>query len=363
MKKTSVNTPPPQLCIGIDMGDRHSQFAVLDRETAEVLEEGRIASTPRAFEQRFGGLARTRIALEVGSHSRWSSKLLEKAGHEVIVANAYKLRLISCNDKKSDRTDALYLARLAAADPQLLHPLKHRSGKAQADRCILVARDRLVGCRTKLINSIRGMVKTTGARLPSCATSVFHNRVHESVPAELRPAIGPLLKTLAFFHAQIRKYDKVLEKKVERDHPAAKHLMQVDSVGPLTALNYVLTIDDPERFKNSRSVGSFVGLRPKERSSGKSDPQLRISKAGDAMLRRHLVQCAQRMLGPFGKDSDLRRWGLKLASRGGKSAKKRAVVAVSRKLAVLLHRLWVSGEEYEPLRCNTRKGAGTAQTA
>ena len=360
MKKNSVK---PRLCIGVDIGDRYSQLVVLDRTTGEVLEEGRIATTPRAFEQRFGGLERTRIALEVGSHSRWSSELLERAGHEVIVANSYKLRLISCNDKKSDRTDALYLARLAAADPKLLHPLKHRSNEAQADRCILVARDRLVGCRTKLINSIRGMVKTTGARLPSCSSTVFHNKVREHVPVELRPAVEPLLKTLAFLHGQLVKYEKLLDKKIERDHPAAKHLMQVDSVGPITALNFVLTIDDPKRFEHSRSVASFVGLRPKERSSGKSDPQMRISKAGDSMLRTHLVQCAQRMLGPFGKDSDLRRWGLGLASRGGKSAKKKAVVAVSRKLAVLLHRLWVTGAQYEPLRNAANKGIRTIQPA
>jgi transposase len=233
--------------------------------------------------------------------------------------------------------------------------LKHRSKSAQADRCILVARDRLVGCRTKLINSMRGMVKTTGVRLPSCSSTSFHKKALDHVPAELLPAIKPLLRTLAFLHGEIAKYDKLLETKLERDHPAAKHLTQVDSVGTITALNFVLTIDDPRRFASSRSVGSFLGLRPKERSSGKSDPQLRISKAGDSMLRCHLVQSAQRMLGPFGKDSDLRRFGLKLAARGGKSAKKRAVVAVARKLAVLMHRLWVTGAQYEPLRnCSTR---------
>lgn len=353
MKKDSVTSQ--DLSIGVDIGDRHSQLVVLDRASGEVLEEARIPTTPRAFEQRFGALKRSRIALEVGSHSRWTSKLLKHAGHEVIVANSYKLRLISWNDRKSDRTDALYLARLAAADPKLLHPLEHRSDRAQADRFILVARDRLVGCRTKLINSIRGMVKTTGARLPRCSPTAFHNKVSEHVPVELRPAVKPLLKILASLHAQIYAYEQLLEKKVERDHPAAKHLMQVDSVGPITALDFVLTVDDPRRFERSRSVGSFVGLRPKERSSGKSDPQMRISKAGDGMLRRHLVQCAQRMLGPFGKDSDLRRFGLRLAERGGKTAKKRAVVAVARKLAVLLHRLWVTGAEYEPLRNAARK--------
>lgn len=360
MKKDSVKSP--RLCIGIDVGDRYSQLAVFDPVSGEVLEEARIATTPRAFERRFAGQSRARIALEVGSHSRWISEQLKRVGHEVLVANAYKLRLISCNDKKSDRTDAMYLARLAAADPRLLHPLEHRSKRAHDDRCILIARDRLVGCRTKLINSIRGMVKATGERLPTCSSSSFHRKMADHVPAELRPALKGLLRTLAMLHVEITKYDKLLERKLERDHPAAKHLTQVDCVGPITALDFVLTIDDPQRFKSSRSVGSFLGLRPKERSSGRSDPELRISKAGDSMLRCHLVQSAQRMLGPFGKDSDLRNFGLRLANRGGKSAKKKAVVAVARKLAVLLHRLWVTGAEYEPLR-RTPGRAPTSQPA
>lgn len=345
-----------RLSIGIDLGDRKSRVVVFDRDASDVLDESEIPSTPRAFELRFGSLPRARIALEVGSHSRWASELLERFGHEVITANPYKLRLITCNDKKSDRTDATYLARLAAADPALLHPLKHRGRRAQCDRAILISRDRLVGCRTKLINCIRGLVKATGARLPRTSSTSFVKKVREQIPAELRPAVMPLLRTLAFLHQEIQRYEKLLVKRIELDHPAAKLLMQVNGVGPITALNYVTTIDDPHRFERSRSVASFVGLRPKERSSGLGDPELRISKAGDEMLRRHLVQSAQYMLGPFGKDSDLRRWGLKLAGRGGKSAKKRAVVAVARKLSVLLHRLWVTGNPYEPLRNSNRKG-------
>jgi transposase len=294
------------------------------------------------------------MALETGSHSPWVSELLERAGHEVIVANAYKLSLISRNDKKSDRTDAMYLAELAAANPRLLHPLKHRSASARAERCILNARDRLVGCRTKLINSIRGMVKMTGARLPATSTTTFHKKMRDQIPAALIEAVEPLLATIAHLNEQIQHYDKLIDRKIDTDHPAAKQLMQVDCVGPITSLNFVLTLDDPRRFRDSRVVGSYIGLRPKERSSGKGDPELRISKAGDSMLRCHLVQSAQRMLGPFGKDSDLRRFGLKLAGRGGKNAKKRAVIAVARKLAVLLHRLWLSGSTYEPLRNSLR---------
>ena len=131
-------------------------------------------------------------------------------------------------------------------------------------------------------------------------------------------------------------------------------LKKVKGVGTLIALTYVLTLDDPHRFAKSREVGCFLGLKPGRRDSGESQPQMHISKEGDRYLRTMLVQGAHYILGPFGADSDLRRWGLRLAERGGKNAKKRAVVAVARKLAVLLHRLWVSGEVYEPLR-NNRK--------
>ena len=135
-------------------------------------------------------------------------------------------------------------------------------------------------------------------------------------------------------------------------HPEVALLRQVKGVGPLISLTFVLTLDDPQRFRRSRDVGCFLGLRPGRRNSGRSEPQLHISKEGDRYLRTLLVQGAHYILGPLGEDSDLRRWGLKLAQRGGKNAKKRAVVALARKLAVLLHKLWVSEEVYEPLRNN-----------
>lgn len=348
MTKDTVNSL--STCIGIDLGDRRSQVAVLDRATGEILREESIPSTRCAFEHRFKNQEPARVALEVGTHSRWISECLVEAGHEVIIADARRLPLITRSNKKSDRTDAECLARLASADPTLLHPLKHRSRGAQADRTILIARDRLVGCRTKLINCIRGTVKTTGDRLASCHSSVFHKRVRAELPEELRAALDPLLDTLAYLQQRIRDYNKLIKDKIENEYPVTQQLMKVGGVGPITSLNFVLTIDDPRRFSSSRAVGSYVGLRPKSRSSGKSEPELRISKSGDRMLRCHLVQSAQYILGHFGRDCDLRRWGLMIAGRGGKNAKKRAVVAVARKLSVLLHRLWITGEEYEPLR-------------
>ena len=155
---------------------------------------------------------------------------------------------------------------------------------------------------------------------------------------------------------RIRQYDRQLEAVSKERYPETELLRQVEGVGPLTGLTFVLTLGDPSRFEESRSVGAYLGLVPARDQSGDSDPQKRISKEGDEMLRRLLVSCAHYILGPFGSDSDLRRHGEKIACRGGKNAKKRAVVAVARKLAVLLHRLWVTAETYEPLYDAHRRG-------
>jgi transposase len=176
--------------------------------------------------------------------------------------------------------------------------------------------------------------------------------------AELRAALEPLLREVESLNEHIKEYDRRIEK-MQETYPQVELLKQVKGVGDLIALGYVLTIEDPQRFKKSRDVGCFVGLQPGRRNSGESEPQMHITKEGDRYLRTLLVQGAHYILGPFGEDCDLRRWGRKLSERGGKKAKRRAVVAVARKLAVLLHRLWVSGEVYEPLR-NSQKVARAA---
>jgi len=260
------------------------------------------------------------------------------------------MRLIYENDRKCDRVDAESLARLARLDPKLLAPIHHRDASRQADLAVIRARAAVVAARTQLINAMRGMVKAIGGRLPSCSTKSFHLKVDSAIPESLRLALEPLLAEISSLSESIRSYDRQIEELAKTKYPETTVLRQVTGVGALTTLSFVLTLEDPHRFGKSRDVGAYLGLRPKQRESGNSAPQLGITKAGDHELRRLLVQSAQYILGPFGPDTDLRRWGLKLAERGGKNAKKRAVVAVARKLAVLLHRLWVSGEVYEPLR-------------
>lgn len=346
--KRGFETAAGEITVGIDLGDRYSQCCFLG-DDGEVIGEGRIRTTPEAFRSHFQGLPRTCIAIEVGGHSRWVSQLLTELGHEVLVANARMVQLISSGGRKSDIVDARLLARLARTDPRLLSPITHVAHKGYPDIAMLRARDLLVRTRVRLINAIRGIAKATGVRLPTCGSPGFANKVAPLLPSELIPSLSPLLDALRVLTDKIREYDKALEQIARTQYPETLRLRQVYGVGPVTALQFVLTIGDPHRFRKSRDVGAFLGLVPRRRQSGETEMQLRISKAGNSQLRYLLVQCAHYLLGRFGPDSDLRRWGTAIAVRGGKNGKKRAVVAVARKLSVLLHKLWVSGDAYDPL--------------
>jgi transposase len=342
-----------QLTIGLDLGDRFSSYCVLD-EDGEIILEQRLATTPEAVKQIFGRMAPCCIAMETGTHSPWVSRLLTALGHQVIVAHAQKVRLIVKSRRKDDRIDARTLARLARIDPELLSPVQHRSAQAQLHLTEIRARAGLVSARTALVNAARGLVKSSGERLRKCGTQQVRRESTSTLSAGLQEALEPLLREVESLNERIQEYDRRIARMAKELYPETALLKQVKGVGDLIATAYVLTIEDPHRFRKSRDAGCFVGLQPGRRNSGESEPQMHISKEGDEYLRTLLVQGAHYILGPFGEDSDLRRWGQQLAARGGKNAKKRAVVAVARKLAVLLHRLWVSGEVYEPLR-NSQK--------
>jgi len=347
-----------KLTIGLDLGDRWSFYCVLD-EAGEIILQQKLPTTPEGMRRTFEKLPRSRMVLETGTHSPWVSRLLTELGYEVIVAHAQKVQLITKSSRKDDRHDARTLARLARIDPELLGPVRHRSAQAQIHLTVIRARAELVSARTALVNAARGLVKSYGERLPPCGTQQVNRELAAGLATELREAVEPLLREIESLNERIQEYDKRIEQIAKEVHPEVYLLKQVKGVGTQIALTYVLTIDDPYRFPKSREVGCFLGLRPGRRNSGQSEPQKRISKEGDRYLRTMLVQGAHYILGPFGEDSDLRRWGRKLAERGGKNAKKRAVIAVARKLAILLHRLWVSGEVYEPLR-NSKRAMGVA---
>lgn len=352
MKK---NTTFSRFTVGLDVGDRTSRLCVLDGE-GHIVHEGGFRTEAAALAAAVERWPGCRIVMEVGGHSPWMSRELEALGYEVIVANSYQVGRLYKGQDKSDRRDAETLARLGRADPKLLKPIQHRGAQTMADRALLRSREVLVRSRVQLINHARGLVKTVGARLPSTGTDRFARRVREEVPASLRTALEPILDTIQELSDRIRAYDREIARVTKERYPEAAIFEPIRGVGPLTSLAFLLSIEDPSRFEESRDVGSYVGLRPRRRQSGGDDPQLSITRAGDPQLRRLLVQCAHYILGPFGGDCDLRRFGERLIARGGRAAKKRAVIAVARKLSILMHHLWVTGEVYDPLRlANTQQ--------
>jgi len=308
--------------IGCDLGDKQSELCILFPD-GKLERPEPIKTTRRAF-AKFFKRPRAHVVIEVGTHSRWVSELLEGLGHKVTVANPRRVKLISQSTAKRDKKDAEWLARL---------------GKA---------RDALVRTRTKLVNHARGLVKSFGERLPTCTTESFHRKAWTFVPAALKPALQPIFRVLEQIEEQIDAFDEQL-KQLAKKYPDVDVVAQPKGVGILTALVFLLTLEDKTRFSKSRTVGAFIGFNPKRDQSGDCDKQLGITKTGDAFMRRLAVGSANYILGPFGEESELRRWGLELAKRGGRNAKKRATVAVARKLVVLLHRLWVTGEVYKPL--------------
>ena len=250
------------------------------------------------------------------------SELLDKTGHEVIVANPPKLRSIYNSTRKNDRMDARKLARLARLDPELLHSIRHRGRQARHDLILIRSREALVKTRTQLVNAVRGLVKSVGGRLPASSSEYFHIKVKSLIPEELQAALFPLLDQIGSLTRAIHAYDVAISDLAATNYGETVLLQQVQGVGALTALTFILTIESPDRFQKSRDVGPYFGLVPKQHESGERSPQLRIAKTGDMMVRRLLVGSAQFILGPFGEDSDLRRFGLSIAERGGKNAKK-----------------------------------------
>lgn len=335
------------ITIGMDLGDRNHEVCVLDAEGV-VRERAQVDNTASQIQKFFGGRERCRIAIEAGTHSGWISRQLEELGYKVIVAQPRAVRAIWSRDRKNDASDAEMLARLLRADPELLRPIKHRSEKAQSDLLLIKARDGLVQMRTKLINQVRGLGKSMGHRFPACDSRYFAARAKADLPGHLYEALGSLLEVIEDLNRRIKTYDVKVTRLAHREYPDTKYLESVPGVGALTALAYVLTIDDPHRFRRSREVGPYLGLVPKQDQSGSRDKQLRITKSGDGYMRRLLVGSAQCILKKSGPDCQLRDRGLRIAARGGKNARKRAAVAVARSLSVLLHKLWVSKTVFDP---------------
>lgn len=356
----SMKTQQNRTIIGVDLGDKKHHVCVSDKDGKILVEttiDNRRESIAELAQEHEGAL----IAIEVGTHSPWISRVIEQSGCTCVVANARKLRAIYQNERKCDKLDARMLAKLARVDPDLLCPIQHASEQSQIDRLSLTCRDALVRQRVGIIASVRSSLKSLGVRLPGCSTVSFAGQCRRQMAeSDLLPAIDPSLKALEEINKQIKELDRKIAKTAKECYPQTKLLRQIPGVGPVTSLGYVLAIGKPERFKNPRDVGAYLGLVPRRDQSGQSDKQMPISKAGNKDTRSLLVQCAQYILGRFGPDCDLRRYGLALEQRGGKAAKNKAVIAVARKLAVLMLVIWKSGKPYEPLMNQSRTEAASA---
>ncbi len=352
MKKNSKQSTNRKAAVaGIDLGNKSSEICLMDCDGA-ILERCKIRTTKKDFEALFGALPRLRAALETGPSSNWVARLLDELGHETIVADAQRVKIITATYSKDDRRDAHWLGEIALRWPELLNPVKRRSLETQQHRAMLRLREGLVEARTKLINAVRGVLTSFGERLPASNGDYFARKAMPNLPELLRDQIRPAILAIEALSAQVQVYDRMAKKLCrERYRAATKRMQTIPGVGPMTALAFTLELnDDPHWLRSSRSAGALVGLRPKRRDSGEKSPELSITKKGNRMLRRLLVQCAHYILGPFGPDTALRRWGSSLVARSGtKRGKRKAIVAVARKLAVMLHTLWRRDQDYDPM--------------
>ena len=347
MQQVTRNTS--HLTIGLDLGDSTSEVCVLGPER-QTLEQGKLLTDPESFRDFFGRYRGATVVFEVGSQSRWVQPLARKVGLKAIAADPRQMKLITDSCKKTDRRDAYVLARAGQGMPELLCPVEHRSEQVHADLSLMRTRELLVDQRTQMVNRIRSLVKASGNKLRAGTAAYFFRQARDQVPSHLETACAPLFAVLEAIHSQLLKIKRQAEKMARERYPVVERLMAIPGVGLKTALTYVLTLEDPRRILSTRNVGAYLGLTPRKKESGDRTPQLGITKAGDKRLRRLLILCAHQLLGPFGKDCRLRRWGLSLVERGGVNAKKRAVVAVARKLAIHMLAIWKSGQDYDAWR-------------
>lgn len=359
IKKVAV--PVPVLTIGLDVGDDRSYACVLDAEGARR-EEFSLRTDLEGLTRRFDRPT-VRVVLEAGPHSRWISKRLSEMGHEVVVVDPRKLGLVARSHCKTDRRDAEILALLGASSGArrgLLGRVEHRSEEAHCDLAVLLTRDHFVRQRTMNINRVRGVLKSFGIRVPRMSTQCFHTKAAQYVPEVLLPALLPILEEILALQIRVKRLNDEI-KRIAARYPQVERLRAIHGVGRIIALAFILSLGKPTRFKRSRDVGPFFGLTPRIFQTGKTDLQLSIARTGNPFVRRHVIQAAQCVLREKSPDCDLKRYGKRIEGLGGRYPKKRAVVAVARKLVVLMHQLLVDPTPYDPWYALKRAGGTPPQ--
>ena len=350
--------------IGADVSDRTTKICVMTKAEGgerRIVVETTCATTKAGFEEALSKFDRSwPIVFETGTHCRWMDRLFKEMGFKTIVGNPGKIPSITKSNTKNDRNDARELARLAIADPAMLHPVFLRDEVYQQMLRFHHARNMLISQRTQTINQIRGFAKSMGHRIECSSTEKFHELSKADWPRELEECAWPLIGVLKTVNLKIKAYDRLIERLAERPEfkPMVERVREVYGVGIIGSTVFVAAIGGrPDRFGHARDVGPYLGMTPKQDQSGDDDKQLHITHAGADIVRATLVECAGVVMMSNAKDTDLKLKGLRIAMHGGGIAKKKAKVAVARALAVTMLALLKDPErEYVPLSEEGRKG-------
>jgi len=337
-----------EIYIGMDVSQKSIEIFSLpfDGETGERSNIANSRESLMAFCDSIKEPSKVLVAMESGTHSAWHSELLKQRGLQVVVGNARKLAAIWMSKNKSDREDAEMLARLVRSDIMLFAPIEHAKTQLRCDLAVVKARAAMIECRTKLINMVRGTLSAFGIKTDEITVENFTVETSKIVPKELRQALSEILKQIRLLQLSIKGYDRTITK-LNQKYPDTSKVSQITGVGEISALTFVLLIGNPKRFQCGNRVTRYFGLTPKRDQSGEVDKQLGITKEGNVLMRKLLVQCANYIMSR-GPDCDLRRFGERIAVRGGKIARRKAKVAVARKVAKLMFSLWRTGETYDP---------------
>ena len=350
--------------IGADVSDRTTKICVMTKAEGgerRIVVETTCATTKAGFEEALSKFDRSwPVVFETGTHCRWMDRLFKEMGFKTIVGNPGKIPSITKSNTKNDRNDARELARLAIADPAMLHPVFLRDEVYQQMLRFQHARNMLISQRTQTINQIRGFAKSMGHRIECSSTEKFHELSKADWPRELEECAWPLMGVLKTVNLKIKAYDRLIERLAERPEfkPMVERVREVYGVGAIGSTVFVAAIGGrPDRFDHARDVGPYLGMTPKQDQSGDDDKQLHITHAGADIVRATLVECAGVVMMSNAKDTDLKLKGLRIAMHGGGIAKKKAKVAVARALAVTMLALLKDPErEYVPLSEEGRKG-------